>query len=95
MIAPVQHVGRATTPSVTPDAAKLKATAQQFEAVFLREMIGSMRKAKLADDPFASAATDQFRELADARTADQMAMMGQFGIAKLIEAQLAARKDTK
>jgi peptidoglycan hydrolase FlgJ len=73
-------------PSV-PAKGELRAVAQRFEAVFLRELIGSMRKAKLADEMFGSSATESFRELADARTADTMANLGQFGIAALIEKQ--------
>ena len=76
-------------PPKAPDPSLRKA-AQGFEAVFLREMIGSMRKAKLAeDDMFGSSATDNFRELADAHTAESMSGLGQFGIAALVEAQLA------
>ncbi len=77
-----------STASTTPDPA-LKKVAQDFEAVFLREIIGTMRKGKLADDIFGSSATDNFREMADARTADEMARLGQFGIAGLIERQLS------
>ena len=81
----------ATTSSSAP-AAKvdpaLKKVAQQFEAVFLRQMIGSMRQAKLTDDPLDSSATDNFRELADAKTADSIAALGRFGIAQMIERQL-------
>ncbi|RST32261.1 hypothetical protein HMF7854_12365 [Sphingomonas ginkgonis] len=58
-------------------------------------MIGSMRQAKLADDAFGSSATDDFREMADARTADNLAAMGQFGIAQLIERQLAGKGGAK
>jgi flagellar protein FlgJ len=46
-----------------------------------------MRQAKLADDLFGSAATDQFRELADGRLADNMADQGSFGIAELLMQQ--------
>ncbi|HWJ38441.1 MAG TPA: rod-binding protein [Sphingomicrobium sp.] len=66
----------------------LKKVAQQFEAIFLRQMIGSMRQAKLTDDPLDSSATDNFRELADAKTADSIAALGRFGIAQMIERQL-------
>jgi peptidoglycan hydrolase FlgJ len=83
MITPI-----ASTTSITPDPA-LKKAAQGFEAVFLREIIGAMRKGKLANDIFGSSATDNFRDMADARTADEMARLGQFGIAALIEKQLA------
>jgi peptidoglycan hydrolase FlgJ len=69
----------------------LRAAAQKFEAVILRELIGAMRKGKLADDVFGSSATDNFRELADARTAETMAGLGQFGIAALVEQQFAGK----
>lgn len=67
----------------------LRKVAQQFEAVFLRQIIGEMRKGQLAEDLLGSSATDHFRELADARTADSLAAKGQFGIAAMIERQLA------
>jgi peptidoglycan hydrolase FlgJ len=78
-----------TTPAIRAD---LKAAAQRFEAVFLREMIASMRKGKLSEDIFGSSATDNFREMADANTADAMAKRGAFGIAALVERQLGGAK---
>jgi len=66
---------------------RLRAAAEAFEAVFLRQVIGSMRQAKLADDPFGSAATEQFRDMSDARLADNMAEQGSFGIAEMLLAQ--------
>ena len=88
MIKPISF-SAAIAQTKTPDPALRKA-AQAFEAVFLREMIGTMRKAKLADDDmFGSSATDNFRELADANTAESMSGLGQFGIAALVEAQMA------
>jgi flagellar protein FlgJ len=76
-----------TTPSATPatgDRAKLKAAAQQFEAVFLRQIISSMRSASLGDGLFDSSSSDQFRDMADARTADAMAQKGAIGVADLM-----------
>lgn len=74
------------TAAPQPDAA-LKQTAKQFEAIFLRQMIASMRTPSLGDDLFGSAASNQFRDMSDARLADSMA--GSFGIAQLLEKQLA------
>jgi peptidoglycan hydrolase FlgJ len=71
---------------------ELRKAAEAFEAVILRQLIGSMRQAKLADEMFGSNATSQFRELADARTAESMATMHQFGIAALVEKQLTQIK---
>lgn len=66
---------------------ELRQAAQAFEAVFIRQLIGSMRSAKLADDMFGSQATEQFRDMADSRLADSMAQQGTFGIAELLTAQ--------
>lgn len=71
-----------------PDPALRKA-AQGFEAVFLREIISTMREAKLAEDVFGSSATDSFRQMSDANLADGMSQLGQFGIAEMIEQQFA------
>lgn len=71
------------------DQAGLKKAAQQFEAVFLRQMISSMRSASLGDDILGSSASDQFRDMADARTADSMAQKGSLGIANTLMAQFS------
>jgi peptidoglycan hydrolase FlgJ len=70
---------------------ELRKAAQSFEAVFIRQVIGSMRKAQLANEMFGSSASDNFRELADSKTAESMAKLGQFGIADMIERQLTAK----
>lgn len=78
----------ASSPATRPaQQQQLKKAAQAFEAVFLRQMISSMRSASLGDDLFGSSATDQFRDMADARTADSMAASGGFGIADLLLSQ--------
>jgi peptidoglycan hydrolase FlgJ len=71
---------------------ELRKAAEAFEAVILRQMMASMRKAKLGDEMFGSGATDNFREMADAKLADSMSAMRQFGIADLVERQLAGKK---
>lgn len=86
-VTPTRAMNASSAPAATVDPA-LKKVAQQFEAIFLRQMIGSMRQAKLTDDPLDSSATDNFRELADAKTADSIAALGRFGIAQMIERQL-------
>jgi flagellar protein FlgJ len=71
---------------------ELRKVAEAFEAVMLRQMMASMRKAKLAEDLMGSSATDNFREMADARVADSIATLRQFGIAELVEKQLRGNK---
>ncbi len=72
--------------AAAPASVALKQTAKQFEAIFLRQMIASMRGPSLGNDLFGSDAADQFRDMSDARLADSVA--GQFGIAQLLEKQL-------
>ena len=71
--------------------AQLKAAAEAFEAVFLRQMIGSMRQAKLGDELLGGRAGEQFQELADARLADSMAKQQGFGIAEMLLQQFDVR----
>lgn len=65
---------------------ELRETAKHFEAIFLRQMIASMRSPSWGDDLFGSDAANQFRDMSDAHLADTMA--GQFGIAQMLERQL-------
>lgn len=100
MINPLNAAGRpnvAAGPAAGPGAAdsrqnQLRTAAQAFEAVFLRQLIGSMRSAKLADDPFGSQASEQFRDMSDARLADQMSHQGSFGIAQMLLNQFQRRQ---
>lgn len=71
---------------------QLKAAAKQFEAIFTRQMLKSMRDAKLSeDDLFGSDATDQFRDMQDSNFADQLAGKGSLGIGDLLVRQFQAR----
>ncbi len=74
---------------------ELRQAAQAFEAVFIRQLIGSMRNARLADDMFGSQATEQFRDMADARLADSMSQQGTFGIADLLAAQFERHRSVQ
>ena len=77
-------------PSPKPDP-QLRKAAEAFEAVMLRQMMASMRKAKLGEDIMGSSATDNFREMAEARVADSMAALRQFGVADLVEKKLGPK----
>ena len=63
---------------------ELREAAKGFEAVFVRQMIGAMRAAHLAEDPLESEATGQFRSMMDARLADGVAAKGRLGIAEML-----------
>lgn len=85
-----------STPSV-PKAVDpaLRKAAQGFEALFLRQVIGSMRQAKLGEDLFGSSATNTYREMSDKQLADSLAQKGSIGIAALVEAQLSQKGDIR
>ena len=74
---------------------ELRQAAQAFEAVFIRQLIGSMRNARLAEDMFGSQATEQFRDMADARLADSMSQQRTFGIAELLTAQFERQRSVQ
>ena len=71
---------------------QLAEAAKQFEAIFLRQMIGAMRSATDGDTLLGSSATDQFRDLMDARVAEDMAGKQSFGIADMVLKQFGIDK---
>ncbi|NIJ39653.1 flagellar protein FlgJ [Sphingopyxis panaciterrae] len=93
MTMPISSVGATPAPAAAGGGGDggLRKAAEAFEAVILRQLMASMRQAKLGDDIFGSSATDNFREMADAKTADSIAAMRQFGIADMVEAQFRGR----
>nr|WP_243451161.1 rod-binding protein [Sphingosinicella sp. CPCC 101087] len=90
-ISPQPPAAGAAQPDKAAQDQQMREAAQAFEAVFLRQMIGSMRQAKLGEDLLGSAASDQFRDMADARLADTMAERESFGIAEMLLNQFQRR----
>jgi flagellar protein FlgJ len=88
-IGSVQATGPQAAP--TQDRASLEKAAKAFEAIFMRQMIGAMRSASLGEGITDSAATEQFRDMADSKTADAMAQTGSMGIADLLLRQLGQK----
>ena len=93
MIAPVP--ASAASPFATPAAGgsqreRLTEAAQQFEAIFLRQMLAAARNADFGGgDLFGGQGEETFREMRDARFAEIAAGTGAMGMAASIEAQLA------
>ena len=81
--------GPPIAPAPAAPSADLRAAAKRFEAIFLRQMLGAARQAKLADGLLDSSSGDQFREMRDADLADRMAAGGGIGIAASVVAQLS------
>jgi flagellar protein FlgJ len=67
---------------------QLAKAAKQFEAIFLRQMLASARKADFGEPLIGGQAMDTFRTMQDDHFADIAAGSGAFGLAAQIEAQL-------
>ncbi len=70
------------------ERAALEKAAKGFEAIFVRQLLGSMRGASGGESIDGSSAVDQFQELSDARMAESLSDGGGLGIAQLILQQL-------
>ena len=88
----VNSVSTGAQSSASPQKAQLEKVARQFEAIFLRQMIGTMRQSGGGEGIFDSSATEQFRDMSDARTADSMADKGALGIAEMLLRQYESRQ---
>ena len=83
-----------TTSAAPPRAAhsereQLAAASKAFEAIFVRQMLSAARKTDFGAPLLGGQALDTFRQMQDDRFADIAAESGAFGLAKIIEAQLA------
>jgi len=69
---------------------QLREAAQQFEAIFLRQLLSAAKAADFGgDDLFGSAGEDTFRDMRDSHFADLATKTGMIGLATSIEAQLS------
>jgi soluble lytic murein transglycosylase len=87
---PLPGVASETRPAVAPSA--LEAVAEEFEAMFLRQMLKQMRKAGdvlAAQSSLNSKHTETVREMHDGALADSLARRRQTGIANLLVRQLS------
>jgi flagellar protein FlgJ len=76
---------------------ELKAAAQKFEAIFIRQFLAAARATNFGgEEPlFGGPGLEQFNAMQDENLADIASQTGAFGFAKLIEAQLASRMGTE
>ncbi len=65
---------------------------QQFEALFLQQMLKSMRTASLSDGMFQSEQTEFYRDMYDQQIAADLAQKEVLGISQLINRQLGGRE---
>ena len=81
-------VAPVTDPAKLAQRAALEKAAKGFEAVFMRQLLGSMRNASMGESINGSSAVDQFQEMSDANMADSLANTHSLGIAQLLLKQL-------
>ena len=71
--------------------ADLQAVAEQFEALFIQQLLKQARSAKLADDILGSEAGDTYIEMLDQERAKQLSAQMNLGIAEALVLQFSAR----
>ncbi len=90
MTAPVSASLAPAPATPPPERAELAAAARRFEAIFVRQMLAAARKSHFGGDLLQSQGADTFRQMQDEHFADLAADRGAFGLAGMIEKQLAA-----
>ena len=71
----------------TQEDPELRAVAEQFEAMFVYEMMKSSRAAKLFDDPLNTSASEPFLEMMDKEISQKISDRTSLGIAEAILSQ--------
>ena len=86
-----------TDPSLTvgqfnqkPQPNNLREAAEQFEALFLQQMMAQARKASLAEDIFGNKGTETYNNLLDQERATELAKTLDLGIAEALLRQFGA-----
>ena len=83
---------------VNKKAGELKDVAEQFEAIFVHQMLKQARQSKLADGIFNSEAQDTFNNMLDMEYSQVLSKKSNFGIADALIKQFQPHlqlKDTK
>src|SRR3982751_3495918 len=71
------------------DPATLRAAAKQFESLFTKMMLDSMRKASMGDPLFGSDQGDMYQDMADDQLAVQLSQGRGLGLADMLIRQLS------
>ena len=67
-----------------PEAKNLKEVADQFEAIFLNQILKQSRQTKLAETPFDSSAGDHYQSMLDNQYAGMLSSKVNLGIAEAL-----------
>ena len=85
-----EHIIRGEALTKKPDRnADLREVAEQFEAIFINQILKQARETKLADDLFGSSATTTYEELLDTQTSEDIASHVKLGIADALVRQFS------
>lgn len=71
-------------PAADKRQAEIQSMAADFEAIFVRQMLTTMRTSSLGEGLFDGQGLEQFRDMQDAEIAESMAKKGVFGIAQML-----------
>lgn len=84
----VQGLNTLRTQARAQDPEALRSTAKQFETIFTKMMLQSMRDARLGEDIFGSSAGDMYQSMFDDQIALEMSRGQGIGIAEMLLEQL-------
>jgi len=70
--------------------ADLQSAAEQFEALFIHQLLKQARSAKLAEDILGSEAADTYTEMLDQERAKQLSAQMDLGIAEALVKQFSS-----
>ena len=85
-----EHIIRSEALTKKPDRnADLREVAEQFEAIFINQILKQSRETKLADDLFGSSATSTYEQLLDTETSENIASHVNLGIADALVRQFS------
>ena len=85
-----EHIIRSEALTKKPDRnADLREVAEQFEAIFINQILKQSRETKLADDLFGSSATSTYEQLLDTETSEKIASHVNLGIADALVRQFS------
>ena len=71
--------------------AELKEVAEQFEAIFLNQMLKQMREAKLSEGLFDNSATEKYHSMLDMEQSKHLSSSVNLGIADALMRQLGSK----
>lgn len=89
----MQQFGELKLGARNNSAKATEAVAQQFESLFVQQMLGSMRSAALVDESQHSSYMDFYQDMYDKQIAMTISRQGGLGIAKMIIKQLPGGQD--